>query len=150
MTTAVEAMRVGGWAGHDCSTLRIVPLASCLALAAIGMGPGTTTAASPEPPAVVYESPCVPGGEGATMLHESGLRLDASSRLFGDHGEQLELWHSPDGRRWAAVVYLEEGDVRCLVSGAGMEIGSAARLRSRASRSRVRRPRAGHPLRPHL
>jgi hypothetical protein len=101
-------------------------LASCLALA-VGVGPGP--AASAETPAVVYESPCVPGEEGASMLHESGLRLDASSRLFGDHGEQLELWHSPDGRRWAAVVYLEEGDMRCLVSGAGMEIGSAARLR---------------------
>jgi hypothetical protein len=73
-------------------------------------------AADKGPPAVELHSPCVPGETGSAMLREDGLALVPSDRFVGDRGEQLELWRSRDGQAWAAVVYLEDEDLRCLIA----------------------------------
>jgi hypothetical protein len=126
MTGAVSAMGVGGRRGQP----RVVAPAGLLALGlALVGGTSPEPAASAEQPVIVFESPCVSQATGAATLREQGLKLNAASRLMGQNGEQLELWHSPDGRAWAAVIYLERDGLRCFISGAGRPGGPTTRAR---------------------
>jgi hypothetical protein len=61
-------------------------------------------------------SPCMPASIGSAILESDGLTLRDSEQRSGDRGELFELWQSAAGDKWAAVIYLAEEDIRCLVA----------------------------------
>jgi hypothetical protein len=79
-----------------------------------------------DPGAQLYElaSPCMPGPVGSAMLKDDGLILRDADRHSGDRGELFEFWRSASGDKWAAVVYLADENVRCLVASRLVDYGA--------------------------